>query len=67
MKTRYGFPGVLWLLPIFFGVLGGIIAGMISSMKYNASWLELFLVGLILTVMALLFWWFIIYVNLMMY
>ncbi len=47
MKSR--FPGVLWLLPIFFGVLGGTIAAMIASMKYQASWWELFVTGLIIT------------------
>ena len=47
--TARKFPGVLWLLPIFFGLLGGIVAAMISSMKYQASWWELFTVGLIIT------------------
>ena len=32
------FPGVLWLLPIFFGLLGGIISAMISSIKYHSIW-----------------------------
>lgn len=50
-EERRGFPGSLWLFPIFFGLLGGIIASLIADMKYNAGWLELFIVGLILQLM----------------
>ena len=52
--TKNKFPGVLWLLPIFLGLLGGIIAAMISSMKYQASWWELFTVGFVITVGSVL-------------
>ena len=52
--TKNRFPGVLWLLPIFFGLLGGIVAAMISSMKYQASWWELATVGGIITVLQIL-------------
>jgi len=52
--TKNKFPGVLWLLPIFFGLLGGIVAAMISSMKYQASWWELATVGGIVTVLEIL-------------
>jgi len=47
MKRR--FPGVLWILPIIFGLLGGIVAALISSLKYQASWWELFVAGLLIT------------------
>jgi len=43
------FPGVLWLMPIFFGIIGGVLAAMIASLKYEASWWELVVVGLIVT------------------
>ena len=43
------FPGVLWLLPIMFGLLGGLTAALISGLKYKASWWELFLAGCIVT------------------
>lgn len=42
------FPGVLWLLPICFGLVGGAIAGLIASLKYQASWWELVAGGLII-------------------
>jgi len=47
--TRKRFPGVLWLLPLFLGVVGGIIAALISALKYQASWWELLVVGIIMT------------------
>ena len=46
MKQR--FPGVLWLLPIGFGLFGGVVAGLIASMKYQASWWELVVAGLLI-------------------
>jgi len=48
MKQR--FPGVLWLLPICFGIIGGTIAAFIASIKYQASWWELFVAGLIVSI-----------------
>lgn len=39
------FPGALWLLPILLGIPGGIIASLIASLKYQASWWELLAVG----------------------
>ncbi len=47
MKNR--FPGILWLLPICFGVFGGTIAAVVASVKYQASWWELFAAGLIVS------------------
>lgn len=47
--TRKRYPGVLWLLPLFLGVVGGIIAALISALKYQASWWELLVVGIIMT------------------
>lgn len=49
VRNRY--PGVLWLLPIFFGILGGIIASMFASMKYKAGWVELITVGIIISIL----------------
>ena len=42
---KRSFPGVLWLLPICFGLFGGIVAGLIASLKYQASWWELAVAG----------------------
>ena len=53
MKNR--FPGILWLLPICFGVIGGTVAAFISSMKYQASWWELFVAGLLVSVACYVF------------
>lgn len=50
------FPGVLWLLPIMFGILGGFVAALISSLKYGASWWELFLAGSIVTFVLVTGW-----------
>ena len=54
------YPGVLWLLPIFFGFIGGIVASLISGLKYEASWWELLVVGIITQIFAIIvwiFWW----------
>ncbi len=48
------FPGTLWLLPIFFGIVGGVIAALIADMKYQASWRELLVLGIIISGVALL-------------
>ena len=48
------FPGVLWILPILFGLIGGVIAGLIASLKYEASWWELVLVGFIINVLVVI-------------
>ncbi len=50
LAERRRFPGVLWILPIFFGLIGGIIAALISGLKYQASWWELLLVGFLINV-----------------
>jgi len=50
-KTKPKFPGSLWILPIFFGVIGGIIAAFIVDLKYKASWWELLVAGVIVTVL----------------
>lgn len=47
-RNRY--PGVLWLLPVFFGLIGGIIAAMFASIKYQAEWWDLFLIGLLFSI-----------------
>ena len=56
MSEKKGFPGVLWILPVFFGLLGGVIAAMIASMRYGASWWELLLVGLLVQVGVVVLW-----------
>ena len=50
------FPGVLWLLPLFLGLFGGIVAALISNMRYGASWIELFMVGLLLQLAFAALW-----------
>ncbi len=47
------YPGVLWLLPILFGIVGGTIAALIASMKYQAKWSSLFIVGLVITLIGI--------------
>jgi len=54
MKKR--FPCVLWALPICFGLLGGVVAGCISSMKYQGSWWELVVVGFMINLFLTLAW-----------
>ena len=56
MTEKKRFPAALWLLPLFFGLVGGIIAALISNLKYEASWIELFMVGLILQIGLALLW-----------
>ena len=59
---KRNFPGVLWVLPIVFGVVGGTVAALIANIKYQASWWELFMAGLIITFLELggyfIVWWY---------
>jgi uncharacterized membrane protein len=48
------FPGILWILPICFGVIGGVIAALISSLKYGAGWWGLFITGFIISAVTFL-------------
>ena len=45
------FPGVLWLLPIHFGIVGGVIAALIAVTVYESSWWELYLAGMLISVL----------------
>ena len=49
------FPSVLWLLPVIFAFPGGLIAAFVSALIYKASWWELFMVGLIVSALWVLF------------
>ncbi len=62
--NRRKFPGVLWLLPIFLGLIGGIVAALIADMKYQASWWELFLVGFIINTLAIIAYFLIVSISL---
>ena len=55
MKVKR-FPGVLWILPICLGAVGGIVAALIASLKYQASWWELFTVGVIINLFPYIAW-----------
>ena len=44
--TKKKFPGVLWILPIFFGLIGGIISAVIAGAAFKASWWELLFAGI---------------------
>jgi hypothetical protein len=48
---RERYPGVLWLLPIFWGFTGGIIAAVIAGCAFRDSWWELFFIGIIVQVL----------------
>lgn len=55
-----GFPGALWLLPIFLGIIGGIIASIIAGTVYHAKWWPLLVGGIMLTII-----WYIVYFFIM--
>ena len=40
-------PGLLWILPIGFGLLGGIIAALMVADRYAGSWWEYIIVGIL--------------------
>jgi hypothetical protein len=46
------FPLWYWLLPIFFLLIGGIVAGLIVRQKYHTSWWDLPVIGFLLTVLV---------------
>ena len=46
------FPNALYLLPIFFGIFGGIVAALIAAQKYKVKWWQLIAVGLLSSVLA---------------
>jgi hypothetical protein len=50
------FPSVLWLLPILFGFVGGIVAAFISNIAYKASWWKLFVIGICITLLWIFVW-----------
>ena len=50
-----GFPNSLYLLPIFFGILGGIIGALIAAQKYRAKWWHLIFLGILCTVLSYVF------------
>ena len=56
MWEKRTFPGVIWILPLLLGFPGGIIAALIASMKYGASWWQLLLVGLIMNILSAFAW-----------
>lgn len=41
------FPNALYLLPIFFGIFGGIVAALIAAQKYKVKWWQLIVLGLL--------------------
>ncbi len=45
-------PGVIWLLPIVFGVIGGVVAALIVGIKYRNSWWQFLVVGIVLSVIS---------------
>ena len=46
-------PHSLWILPLLFGIIGGVVAALIADLKCKASWWELMVVG----VMVSIIWW----------
>lgn len=48
-------PGSLFLLPIFFGLFGGIVAAIIADLR-GASWVGLFFIGLVVQILVALGW-----------
>ena len=47
-----GFPKSLYLLPVLFGVIGGIIGALIVARVYKTKWWQMILVGIITSVIA---------------
>ena len=40
------FPNSLYLLPIFFGIIGGIIGALIAAKAYKTKWWPMLIVGI---------------------
>jgi uncharacterized membrane protein YeaQ/YmgE (transglycosylase-associated protein family) len=47
-----GFPKSLYLLPVCFGIIGGIIGALIAARVYKTKWWQIILVGIITSVIA---------------
>jgi hypothetical protein len=58
-------PGGLWVLPIFLGIIGGVIAMIISNIAYHESGWQFFIVSILVTVL-LYFLLFVIFGNVFM-
>jgi len=43
------FPGIYWLLPIFCGIIGGIIGAILAQDIHKASGKNLIIVGIVIT------------------
>jgi hypothetical protein len=50
MDERERCPGVLWLLPIFMGFFGGIVASVIAGCAFRSRWWDLFIIGFLVQV-----------------
>ena len=45
-------PGVLWILPIFLGLVGGVVASLIASIKYQPQGASYLVAGIVSSVIA---------------
>jgi hypothetical protein len=46
--VKKGFPGTLFLLPIFLGTIGGITGAIIAVKVYKSKWWQMIVVGIIM-------------------
>jgi hypothetical protein len=49
-KPGKRFPYWYWLLPVFFLLIGGIVAAYLAHKKYHATWWDLPVLGLLVTI-----------------
>ncbi len=43
------FPTALWILPIALGLIGGIIAVLVTALEYHDQWWQLLVIGIIMS------------------
>jgi hypothetical protein len=49
-------PGIIWILPILFGLIGGGFAALIASLKYDAPWIRYVILGFLVSIAVALIW-----------
>ena len=47
-----GLPGSLYILPIFFGIIGGVIGALIAAKAYKTRWWPMLVVGIASSVVS---------------
>jgi hypothetical protein len=63
IPQKKGLPGSMYILPVFFGIIGGIIGALIAAKAYKTKWWPMLVVGLASSIVSWLIYALVIPVN----